>query len=344
MQPAGLAHVAMHRLRGGSTAAATGRTPIASPAADVLICDGLHLPYRPCSCDAVVCIAVLHHIGSKGRRLRLLRALAAVLVPGGRGLVTVWATEQEDPDKTIRKWCKIRDGEGTTAAQQQQQQGLIFGQQQQQQMKGENPGCQQGQQQNRLAGVQPQQRQQQQRGNEFARQEHEQQRAAACEELYDMAADEVDGRLTAVGDAAACSSSSAAAAGGGGVTGPDYMVPWHLPFHKAAGLGLIKPQQQQRGSAAPDAPVAALAGHEADISSRNSSQSVGQTTGQGTSQVVAGVEGIRIDEAKGAVVLQRYYHLFEQYELDGLVQEIPGLKVVDSFYDRSNWCVIFQKQ
>lgn len=90
--PAGLAGVAMHRLRGGKTAAATGQAPIYSPAADVLVCDGLQLPYRAGCCDAVLCIAVLHHMGSKGRRLKLLQELAAVLVPGGKGLVTVWAT------------------------------------------------------------------------------------------------------------------------------------------------------------------------------------------------------------------------------------------------------------
>jgi hypothetical protein len=62
---AGLAGVAMRRLLGGDTAAATGQAPIASPGADVLVCDALALPYRPCSCDAAVCIAVLHHMGSR---------------------------------------------------------------------------------------------------------------------------------------------------------------------------------------------------------------------------------------------------------------------------------------
>lgn len=240
---AGLAGVAMHRLRGGNTAAATGQAPIASPAADVLVCDGLHLPYRRCSCDAVLCIAVLHHMGSKGRRIRLLQELAEVLVPSGKGLVTVWATEQEDPDKTIKKWKKIREGEGLHQQQQQQQQD-----------QGEDEEGLQGQGQRRNSG-------------------------------------------------------SAA------VSGPDYMVPWHLPFHKAAGL--VNRQQ------------AAV--------EQSSNGSVAQTA------AAAGVEGVRVDEAKGAVVLQRYYHLFEQGELEGLVQQVPGLQVVDSFYDRSNWCVMFQK-
>jgi alkylated DNA repair protein alkB family protein 8 len=56
------------------------------------------------------------------------------------------------------------------------------------------------------------------------------------------------------------------------------------------------------------------------------------------------VSSLRLDAAKGAVVLQRYYHLFEEGELDGLVRAVPTLRVLDSFYDRSNWCVVFSKQ
>ena len=46
--------------------------------------------------------AVLHHVASQRRRLRLLRELARVLRPGGRALLTVWASEQED----VRKLAK----------------------------------------------------------------------------------------------------------------------------------------------------------------------------------------------------------------------------------------------
>ena len=57
------------------------------PKADVLMADALCLPMRPGSCDAVLCIAVLHHISSVARRGRLLRQLLRVLRPGGRALV-----------------------------------------------------------------------------------------------------------------------------------------------------------------------------------------------------------------------------------------------------------------
>ena len=49
------------------------------------------------------------------------------------------------------------------------------------------------------------------------------------------------------------------------------------------------------------------------------------------------------DEQKNAVVYKRYYHLFVYKELESLLEEIEGVKIQDSFYDRDNWCVIFEK-
>ncbi len=85
----GLAEVAAQRLH------PPGLPPSAAPRADALVADALRLPYRPGSCDAVLCIAVLHHLTSRARRVRLLRQLLRVMRPGGgRAVVTVWATEQ----------------------------------------------------------------------------------------------------------------------------------------------------------------------------------------------------------------------------------------------------------
>lgn len=50
--------------------------------ADVAVADAFALPYRAGSCDGVLCIAVLHHIASKARRLRLLQRLCNILRPG----------------------------------------------------------------------------------------------------------------------------------------------------------------------------------------------------------------------------------------------------------------------
>jgi alkylated DNA repair protein alkB family protein 8 len=50
-----------------------------------------------------------------------------------------------------------------------------------------------------------------------------------------------------------------------------------------------------------------------------------------------------VDRSKGTVVFRRYYHLFDEGELDALVRQMSGAAIVNSFYDKSNWCVIFQK-
>jgi ubiquinone/menaquinone biosynthesis C-methylase UbiE len=49
------------------------------------------------------------------------------------------------------------------------------------------------------------------------------------------------------------------------------------------------------------------------------------------------------DDEKKSVVYKRYYHLFVFKELESLLEDIGGLEIVESFYDRDNWCVVFQK-
>ena len=87
----------------------------------------------------------------------------------------------------------------------------------------------------------------------------------------------------------------------------DYFVPWHLPFHRAeAAMQVLKAGQV----------------HDA----------------------VPAAGSIRIDNAKQSVVFSRYYHVYEQFELDQLVELVPGAEVLDSFYDKDNWCVVMGKR
>lgn len=39
----------------------------------------------------------------------------------------------------------------------------------------------------------------------------------------------------------------------------------------------------------------------------------------------------------------RYYHVFEELELNNLCEQIQNCKVIDNYYDQGNWCVIFEK-
>lgn len=50
------------------------------------------------------------------------------------------------------------------------------------------------------------------------------------------------------------------------------------------------------------------------------------------------------DDKKGAVVYNRYYHVFAEGELQRLVAGIDNAETVDQFYDKSNWCIILKKR
>lgn len=39
----------------------------------------------------------------------------------------------------------------------------------------------------------------------------------------------------------------------------------------------------------------------------------------------------------------RYYHVFEDGELESLCDDIEEIKVIRNYYDQGNWCVIFEK-
>jgi alkylated DNA repair protein alkB homolog 8 len=49
--------------------------------------------------------------------------------------------------------------------------------------------------------------------------------------------------------------------------------------------------------------------------------------------------GCEIDHDKKSVVYKRYYHVFKHGELTKLVERHENLRIIDSYYDKENWCV-----
>ena len=39
----------------------------------------------------------------------------------------------------------------------------------------------------------------------------------------------------------------------------------------------------------------------------------------------------------------RFYHVFDEGELENLIEMVDGLRILQSYYDQGNWCVIFEK-
>ena len=180
---------------------------------------------------------------------------------GGRALITVWATEQENMRK-VAKWQPIS-----------------------------TPG-------------------------------------AAAAASVPAAAERSSGGGQEAGPLTRAAEGAEAAAGmaGGGVPSGDYFVPWHLPFHRVEGAAAAAAAAAVAGSTSAGGTTAGAALLEGGDASG------GAGSGGGSS-------GPTIDSGKGAVVYQRYYHLFERGELDALVAGLPGAAVADSFYDKDNWWV-----
>uniref|UniRef100_A0A1B0CA61 Methyltransferase type 11 domain-containing protein n=1 Tax=Lutzomyia longipalpis TaxID=7200 RepID=A0A1B0CA61_LUTLO len=62
---------------------------------NAFLCDCLAIPVRDNSVSACISIAVIHHLASKERRLQAVKEMARILEKSGRGLIYVWAKNQE---------------------------------------------------------------------------------------------------------------------------------------------------------------------------------------------------------------------------------------------------------
>jgi alkylated DNA repair dioxygenase AlkB/SAM-dependent methyltransferase len=61
----------------------------------VAVADCMHIPLKSKSCDAAICIAVMHHLSTAPRRRRCLQELSRIVKVGGRINVQAWALEQD---------------------------------------------------------------------------------------------------------------------------------------------------------------------------------------------------------------------------------------------------------
>lgn len=65
----------------------------------VAVGDCMYIPLQSKSCDAAICIAVMHHLSTSARRIRCLKELSRVVKKGGLINVQAWALEQESDSK-----------------------------------------------------------------------------------------------------------------------------------------------------------------------------------------------------------------------------------------------------
>ncbi|XP_008423741.1 alkylated DNA repair protein alkB homolog 8 isoform X2 [Poecilia reticulata] len=68
------------------------------------------------------------------------------------------------------------------------------------------------------------------------------------------------------------------------------------------------------------------------------------TTKSSDSKLSPSVDTSQVPGGSSVPVFHRYYHVFQQGELEQLCIEVTGVKVQTSYHDQGNWCVILQKE
>lgn len=118
---------AVHML-GSDRSHALVRLARSERAGEVIVADGLALPYRPAAADFAICIAVVHHLSTRERRQDAIAALLRCVRPRGAGrvLVYAWALEQSGSRRgwdeasqqdTLVPWVMRRKGGSETTYQ-----------------------------------------------------------------------------------------------------------------------------------------------------------------------------------------------------------------------------------
>lgn len=270
----------------------------------------------------------------------MLSELARVLRPGGSALVTVWASEQQ-PGK-LAKWEPIGQG-GQAALDRPRVIALYI----------------------RLVIL----------DRENATSTDERSGKADVNQLCDVILSP-GGFGSGQWETPATADFAGSESGGG-----DYFVPWHVPFHRVeaaaaaakAHSGEAPQQQHKHHTASPHQLAAhdALAGSGAAVCMQQPQQtedrqdaSAASPSGDAAGEPELAQDAApcpdsgagdgrphmkdvfpdgRVDRAKGTVVFKRYYHLYDKGELDDLVHQVPGVQLRSSFFDKSNWCAIYQK-
>lgn len=74
---------------------------------DVVCCDALNLSYKNNIADAVISIAVIHHLTTHERRLKAIQEMLRILKPNGQMLIYVWAKEYNNNHNFITGDCFV---------------------------------------------------------------------------------------------------------------------------------------------------------------------------------------------------------------------------------------------
>ena len=60
---------------------------------NAILAECTDLPFETNSFDAVICIAVIHHLDSSSKHVKAIKEIECVLKPNGKSLISVWAAQ-----------------------------------------------------------------------------------------------------------------------------------------------------------------------------------------------------------------------------------------------------------
>ncbi|KAM3616192.1 uncharacterized protein V6R79_014098 [Siganus canaliculatus] len=134
----------------------------------------------------------------------------------------------------------------------------------------------------------------------------------------------------------------------------DLLVPWHLKEDKRRGDGVSEAgakTDKRKNKSLKTSPRSSSA-HSSETTS-DSGPTLTSASGQNTSEASLNLSGDTAPTSTAtlkpesvnnpAPVFHRYYHVFQQGELEQLCAQVAGVTVQSSYHDQGNWCVILEK-
>lgn len=131
----------------------------------------------------------------------------------------------------------------------------------------------------------------------------------------------------------------------------DLLVPWHLKEGKRRGddepgeSGKRK-EKSKKSSGSPCSLSSASFKTKLDCNHESSPGLDSRETDPGAGDVTTNMSSSTVKSESGsgpAPVFHRYYHVFQQGELEQMCGQVAGVKVQRSYHDQGNWCVILEK-
>eukprot|EP00271_Cylindrocystis_brebissonii_P010650 TRINITY_DN26921_c0_g1_i1.p1 TRINITY_DN26921_c0_g1~~TRINITY_DN26921_c0_g1_i1.p1 ORF type:complete len:485 (-),score=87.11 TRINITY_DN26921_c0_g1_i1:860-2269(-) len=328
----------------------------ASRGFDVGVADAVHLPIRRSSFDAAISIAVLHHLSTDARRIRALSELVRAVRIGGRVLITVWAREQEDP-LLLAKWTPLTGQHVERWVDDAEEPPLT-------------PGRQLAASSALLPIISEQ-------ASDTTKSVEEEAHPQTPDVPSDLNSDDPspvgsNGQMPleplSVSSLPLPLPSSPSPSSSLYTYQTDRsLIPVVLPsISPSVPSSTLYPSPSRSPFSSPcsipdttRAPLAhRLSRALADSGQSPSASSTPSAGGQeylvpwhvpyhraevgGCARMLASGQA-RKDDRKGAVVFNRYYHVFVEGEIERLANQVAGAAIVDRFFDKSNWCVVLEK-